>query len=181
MKREELKTYTSCELYDKNSDELKVGEAFLKEEADKVMDTMERRIKELESDLKTMEVSYEALIKNAVNIAKDTELKLRNRIKELEEENKHLEDYIDVYQKSEALNIEKLDKKDERIKELEAEVEMDAKKRRIMIDGYNRKCERVKELEAQCTKYQAELMNNDPALNYAPPTTEDSSGVEKEK
>lgn len=25
--------------------------------------------------------------------------------------------------------------------------------------------ERIKELEAQCTKYQAELMNNDPALN----------------
>lgn len=96
------------------------------------------RIKELESDLSTMETSYEALIKNAVNIAKDTELKLQNRIKELE-----------------------------------AEVEMDAKKRRIMVNGYNKKCERVKELEAQCTKYQAELMNNDPALNYAPPTTEE--------
>lgn len=43
---------------------------------------------------------------------------LQDRIKELESENKHLEDYIDAYQKSEALDIEKLDEKDERIKEL---------------------------------------------------------------
>lgn len=43
---------------------------------------------------------------------------MEQRIKELEEENKHLEDYIDAYQKSEAINIAKLDEKDERIKEL---------------------------------------------------------------
>lgn len=42
------------------------------------------------------------------------------RIKELEAENKHLEDYIDAYQKSEAINIAKLDEKDKRIKELES-------------------------------------------------------------
>lgn len=66
------------------------------------------KIKELESDLETMEVSYEALIRNTVNIAKDTELRLRYRIGELEE---------------------------------------------------------------QCTKYQAELMNNDPALTS---TTEET-------
>ena len=44
------------------------------------------------------------------------------RLQELESENKKLEDYIDAYQKSEALNIEKLDKKDERIKELLATI-----------------------------------------------------------
>ena len=127
--REKLKTYTSCELYDAKSDAFKVGEVFLKEEADSVMDAMEQRIKELE------------------------------------EENKHLEDYIDAYQKSEAINIAKLDEKDKRIKELEADAELDQKKRLMLCNGYNRKCERVKELEAQCTKYQAEPMNNDPALN----------------
>lgn len=37
----------------------------------------------------------------------------------------------------------------------------------------NKRALRIKELEAQCTKYQAELMNNDPALNYALPTTEE--------
>lgn len=45
----------------------------------------------------------------------------------------------------------------------------------------NKRALRIKELEAQCTKYQAELMNNDPALNYALPTTVDSSAIEKEK
>lgn len=45
---------------------------------------------------------------------------LEERIKELEAENKHLEDYIDAYQKSEAINIAKLDEKDKRIKELES-------------------------------------------------------------
>lgn len=49
---------------------------------------------------------------------------MEQRIKELEEENKHLDDYLDAYQKSEALNIEKLDKKDERIKELEEKLAM---------------------------------------------------------
>lgn len=97
MKREELE----YKMLDKGGYQ---GEtkAYIKEEADKVMDAMERRIKDLESDLETMEVSYEALIKNAVNIAKDTELRLRYRIEELEK---------------------------------------------------------------QCTKYQAELMTNDPALH----------------
>lgn len=74
------------------------------------------------------------------------------RLQELESENKKLEDYIDAYQKSEAINIAKLDEKDKRIKELEAEIEMDAKKRRIMVNGYNKKCERVKELEATISK-----------------------------
>lgn len=59
---------------------------YRKEHADEVMDKKDKRIKELESDLKTMEVSYEALIKNAVNIAEDTELRLRYRIGELEEQ-----------------------------------------------------------------------------------------------
>lgn len=46
--RENLKTYTSSELYDRNSRKFEIGEAFLKEDADKVMDAMETRIKELE-------------------------------------------------------------------------------------------------------------------------------------
>lgn len=157
--REELNVYWG-------SAECVPDRVYEKEDADKVMDAMEARIKELEEDL------VEA---RGVNAG------LRLYIKGLEEDNKHLDDMVDAYQKSEALDIAKLDEKDKRIKELEAEVEMDAKKRRIMIDGYNRKCERVKELEEQCTKYQAELMNNDPALNYMPPTTEDSSVTEKEK
>lgn len=97
MKREELKAYDGESIYrvlectPHNDDELHIEECFNnksefkfyeKDEADKVMDAMEARIKELEA------------------------------------ENKHLDDYIDAYQKSEALNIEKLDKKDERIKEL---------------------------------------------------------------
>lgn len=45
--REKLKTYNSFALYDESSDEFKVGDAFLKEEADKVMDAMERRIARL--------------------------------------------------------------------------------------------------------------------------------------
>lgn len=55
--REELKTYTSCELYDQRTDEFKSGEAFLKEEADKVMDAMEARIKELEATISKMETT----------------------------------------------------------------------------------------------------------------------------
>lgn len=117
MKREDLKAYDGESIYrvleytPHNADELHLEECFSnksefkfyeKEEADRVMDAMERRIKDLESDLETMEVSYEALIKNAVNVAKDTELRLRYRINELEN---------------------------------------------------------------QCVKYQAELMNNDPALH----------------
>lgn len=55
--REELKTYISCELYDKSSDEFKVGEAFLKEEADSVMDAMEARVKELEAAISILETT----------------------------------------------------------------------------------------------------------------------------
>lgn len=47
--RENLKTYTSSELYYKSADEFKVGEAYLKEEADKVMDNLEAQVKNLQT------------------------------------------------------------------------------------------------------------------------------------
>lgn len=92
--------------------------AYIKEEADKVMDAMEQRIKELD---KRLEDVQNTMATENVDLGMEN-FKLKQRIKELEEENKHLEDYIDAYQKSEALNIEKLDKKDERIKELESDL-----------------------------------------------------------
>lgn len=161
--REELKAYDCNEgSYDSMGFPWQYKEmVYDKTKADSVMDAMERRIARLTA-------LVEGWKKNSLVLGEMYHKRLAQeqaRIKELEKENKHLEDYIDAYQKSEALDIAKLDEKDKRIKELEAEVDMDAKKRRIMIDGHNRKCERVKELEAQCTKYQAELMNNDPALN----------------
>lgn len=55
--REELKTYNSFALYDKNSDESETGDAFLKEEANAVMDAMEARIKELEEVVAKMETT----------------------------------------------------------------------------------------------------------------------------
>lgn len=116
-----------------------------KEEADKVMDAMEARIKDLESDLSMMKTDYEFRIRNVINIKNDVELKLQNRIKELE---KKLEDVQNTMATDNVdLGMTNFKLK-ERIKELEAEVEMDAKKRRIMVNGYNHKCEKVKELEA---------------------------------
>lgn len=118
--------------------------AYIKEEADSVMDDLEAQVNNLEK----------------------ANAELIKRVQGLEDENNKLEDENQrLFDEAYELNGKVL--------ELEAEVDMDAKKRRIMIDGYNKKCERVKELEAQCTKYQAELMNSDPALNYAPPTTEE--------
>lgn len=48
--REYLTVYTSRELYNKSTKEFEIGEAFLKEEADYVMDKMEERIKKLERE-----------------------------------------------------------------------------------------------------------------------------------
>ena len=160
MKREELKTYTSCELYDKNSDEFKVGEAFLKEEADKMMDAMEKDNKDLRHNLEDYKCENEAL-KQRIN---DLEFSYKEytceniayskRIKELESDLSMMETDYEFRIK----NTVKVLKNTElilqnRIKELEAEVEMDAKKRRIMVNGYNKKSERVKELEAQLPKW----------------------------
>lgn len=144
MKREELDVCTlngegietwmvDCEGTEIWTTDSNGNKYYYKSQADKVMDDYESKIKNLEKA-------------NAELIKRVQDLEDENN--KLEDENKHLDDMVDAYQKSEALDIEKLDKKDERIKEL----------------------------EEQCTKYQAELMNNDPALNYAPPTTE-----EKEK
>lgn len=47
--REKLETYITFER-NENSEELKVGEVFLKAEADKVMDVMENHIKKLEAE-----------------------------------------------------------------------------------------------------------------------------------
>lgn len=60
----------------------------------------------------------------------------------------------------------------ERIKELEEQLHELAERECVLCR------KKIKELEAQCIKYQAELMNNDPALT---PTTEDSLDVVKEK
>lgn len=49
--REELKTYTSSELYDRATHHFKCGTCYLKYDADKVMKVMENRIAELESQL----------------------------------------------------------------------------------------------------------------------------------
>lgn len=93
-------------------------EAYDTNDVNPVMDAMERRIARLTA-------LVEGFKKNSLVLGEMYHKRLAQeqaRIKELEEENKHLEDYIDAYQKSEALNIEKLDKKDERIKELEATI-----------------------------------------------------------
>lgn len=68
------------------------GEFFWADDVNNVLDKMEARIKELKSDLTTMETSYEFLIKNTVKVLKNTELQLQNRIQELEAENEKLED-----------------------------------------------------------------------------------------
>lgn len=143
MKREELvvKPYTLC-----------YEGCYHKPEADSVMDSMEARIKELELALSNSREHEKALRKCFDNH--------RQRIKELEEENKHLEDYIDAYQKSEALNIEKLDKKDERIKELESDLstmETDYEFRiknvvNVQNDTELRLQNRIKELEQVISK-----------------------------
>lgn len=68
------------------------------------------------------------------------------RLQELESENKKLEDYIDAYQKSEAINIAKLDEKDERIKELELALSN-------AVAGGNIALEQAKKLESQLPKW----------------------------
>lgn len=45
--REKLETFTSCELYNPKTKTFEVGEVILKDEADNVMDAMERRIARL--------------------------------------------------------------------------------------------------------------------------------------
>lgn len=45
--REKLETYTSCELYNPKTETFGVGEVLLKDDVDKVMDAMERRIARL--------------------------------------------------------------------------------------------------------------------------------------
>lgn len=91
-----------------------------------------------------------------------------------------LDDMVDAYQKSEALDIAKMDKKDERIKDLELALSNSREHEKALRKCFDNHRQRIKELEEQCTKYQAELMNNDPALNYMSPTTEESSPIEKE-
>lgn len=99
---------------------------------------------------------WEAYDINDVNPVMDA---MEARIKELEAENKHLEDYIDAYQKSEALNIEKMDKKDERIKELEKCLENCALKTNEEL---------IKNLAKTCreyTQYNLNLQHNIDAKN----------------
>lgn len=78
--RENLKVYSSCELYYKASDEFKVGEAYLKDEANKVMDAMEARIKELEERLEDVQ---NTMATENVDLGMEN-FKLQERIKELE-------------------------------------------------------------------------------------------------
>lgn len=117
MKREELEYHIISD------EDLYEEKVYLKNQADKVMDVMEARIKELENLLKAKQADYD--VRKGISESQEKRIaELEAKIKELEEENKHLEDYIDAYQKSEALNIEKLDKKDDRIKELEQALSM---------------------------------------------------------
>lgn len=73
------------------------GEFFWADDVNNVLDKMEACIKELKSDLSTMEISYEFLIKNTVKVLKNTELQLQNRIKELEAENEKLKSEYAYY------------------------------------------------------------------------------------
>lgn len=88
--REELETYLSCEIFDRRTHTFKTGtsgEIFLKEEADKVMDAMETRIKELEEKYKRLFGENQGNF-DAMSIAIDgwekRECALLERITELE-------------------------------------------------------------------------------------------------
>lgn len=89
--------------------------------ADEVMDKMEARIKELESDLSMMETDYEFRIKNTVKVLKNTELQLQNRIKELEAEYAKLEDDWQKTYAEECVTRHENHRLVDRIEELEKE------------------------------------------------------------
>lgn len=99
------------------------GEFFWADDVNNVLDKMESRIKELKSDLSTMETSYEFLIKNTVKVLKNTELQLQNRIKELETENEKLEDDWQKAYCNECVTRHENHRLVEHIEELEAENE----------------------------------------------------------
>lgn len=91
------------------------------EDVNEVMDKMESRIKELESDLSMMETDYEFRIKNTVKVLKNTELILQNRIKELEYENAQLDDDWQKTYAEECITRHENHRLVERIEELEKE------------------------------------------------------------
>lgn len=96
--REKLVTYDSCELYNRISKEFEVGEAFLKDEVDKIMNAMERRIARLtalvegwkknsvvlgEMYHKRLEDVQNTMATENVDLGMEN-FKLKERIKELE-------------------------------------------------------------------------------------------------
>lgn len=91
--REKLETYTSCELYNPKTETFGVGEVLLKDEADKVMDAMERRI----ARLFNLVAGYQ---RNSLGLSAmynrrlDSELE---RIQELESENEQLKKEVADY------------------------------------------------------------------------------------
>lgn len=96
------------------------------------------KMRDLEAKLSTMETSYDALIKNTVNVKNDVELKLQNRIKELEAD-------AELDQKKRLMLCRGYNQKCERVKELEEDIQLIEKKTDLQAD-------RIKELEATISK-----------------------------
>lgn len=113
--REKLERYVSCELYCISSKAFEIGEAFLEDEADKVMDAMERRIARLTA-------LVEGWKRNSVGLSDAYHKRLameQDRIKELK---KRLEDVQNTMATENVdLGMENFKLK-ERIKELESQL-----------------------------------------------------------
>lgn len=113
--REKLERYVSCELYCISSKAFEIGEAFLEDEADKVMDAMERRIARLTA-------LVEGWKRNSVGLSDAYHKRLameQARINELE---KRLEDTQNTMATENTdLGMENFKLK-ERIKELESQL-----------------------------------------------------------
>lgn len=132
--REELiqyKTHINCSFF----------KSYLAEEADKVMDAMERRISRLTA-------LVEGWKKNSVVLGEMYHKRLEDVQNTMATEN------VD-------LGMENFKLK-ERVKELEMQNDVLNAEYDFLKSASE---EKIKELETQCIKYQAELMNNNPALN----------------